>query len=348
MKGIILVGGEGTRLRPLTLTHPKPLIPFGNKPIVKHQIEALVSVGVSEVILAVGYMHEIMKSELEQYSKNIGIKITYSKESIPMGTAGPLSLLRSILEKEEEPFFVLNSDIICSFPFKQIYRCHMKRKSAGTILVTKVQDPSKYGVVLSSPEGVVTQFVEKPSSYVGDMINAGIYLFNREILKYIESRPMSIEKEVLPLMAERQELGMFPLSGYWMDIGQPKDYLLGHSLFLLETQSAFLIDPTAKVSERAQIKSNTVIGPGVRVEEEAEVEGSIILAGAHIKRGAIVINSIVGWKAKVGEWARIEDYSVIGAGAEVQERICISQGKVLPGSYVSAHIPISSLAPIFN
>lgn len=209
MKALILVGGFGTRLRPLTLTVPKPIVEFANQGMMVHQLEALVRVGVKEVILAVNYQPQLMSSYLEKYEKQFNIKITYSRETEPLGTAGPLALARSMLlegAKPDEPFFVLNSDVICDFPFAEVLAFHKAHGKEGTIMVTKVEEPSKYGVVVSKPSGEIERFVEKPKEYVGNRINAGIYIFNRQILDRIELRPTSIEKEIFPAMCAQAQL----------------------------------------------------------------------------------------------------------------------------------------------
>jgi len=187
MKALILVGGFGTRLRPLTLTVPKPIVEFCNKAMILHQIEALVKAGVTEVVLAVNYRPELMSAKLKKYEEVYGIKITYSQEETPLGTAGPLALAREILEGDKgEPFFVLNSDITCEYPLKELLAFHKAHGKEGTIMVTKVEEPSKYGVVVSKPTGEIERFVEKPQVFVGNKINAGIYIFNPSILNRIE------------------------------------------------------------------------------------------------------------------------------------------------------------------
>ena len=246
-----MVGGFGTRLRPLTLTVPKPIVEFCNKAMILHQIEALVKAGVTEVVLAVNYRPELMSAKLKKYEEVYGIKITYSQEETPLGTAGPLALAREILEGDKgEPFFVLNSDITCEYPLKELLAFHKAHGKEGTIMVTKVEEPSKYGVVVSKPTGEIERFVEKPQVFVGNKINAGIYIFNPSILNRIEVisspspqtycpnqqpfqlQPTSIETEIFPEMAKKGELYAMELPGFWMDVGQPPDFLKGMCLYL--------------------------------------------------------------------------------------------------------------------
>jgi len=196
-----------------------------------HQIEALVKVGVTDVILAVSYQSDVMASYLGEKAKELGINIIISKEDEPLGTAGPLSLAREHLYGPD-PFFVLNSDVSCEYPFQELLEFHMAHGKEGTIFVTQVKDPSKYGVVVAKDNGCISRFVEKPKEFVGDKINAGMYVFNKEILDRIKPVPTSIEREIFPAMAEEGNLYRYVLPGFWMDIGQPPDYLKGQVMYL--------------------------------------------------------------------------------------------------------------------
>lgn len=233
MKALILVGGYGTRLRPLTLSRPKPLVEFANKPMLIHQIEALVDAGVSEIVLAVSYRAQQMEKELTQRAESLGVNLIFSEENEPLGTAGPLALAKDILATSLEPFYVLNSDIICDFPFKELYAFHKNHGREGTIVVTKVDEPSKYGVVVYGEQGKIVKFIEKPQDFVSNKINAGMYILNPSVLSKIQLKPTSIEKEVFPNMAKDGELFAFELQGFWMDVGQPKDFLTGEILIKL-------------------------------------------------------------------------------------------------------------------
>lgn len=176
-RALILVGGYGTRLRPLTLSRPKPLVEFSNKPILMHQIEALVEAGVKQVILAVSYRAEQMENELKEEACKLGVELIFSHETEPLGTAGPLALARDLLTNSNDPFFVLNSDIICEFPFRDLLAFHRSHGQEGTIVVTKVEEPSKYGVVLYNESGCIKDFIEKPQEFISNKINAGLFIF---------------------------------------------------------------------------------------------------------------------------------------------------------------------------
>jgi len=352
MKAIVLVGGYGTRLRPLTLSVPKPLVEFCNKTMTQHQIEALVEAGVKEVILAVSYQPQAMVDKMKEYEKKYGIKIILAKEAEPLGTAGPLAFSRQLLEGTE-PFFMLNSDVICKFDLIGLLAFHKKHGKEGTITVTKVDEPSKYGVVVSTESGEIQKFVEKPQVFVGNKINAGIYIFNPSILKRIELKPTSIEKEIFPKMADDKQLYSFELQGFWMDVGQPKDYLLAVSLYLthlksvipantspqnwggvLKTGKGFkgnvLVDETAKIGEGCEIGPNVVIGPHCIVEDGVRLKNSVLLEGSKVKCYSWVDQTIIGWNSTVGRWVRIEKLSVLGEDVQIEDELYINGAKVLP------------------
>lgn len=281
MRALILVGGYGTRLRPLTLSRPKPLVEFANKAILLHQIEALVEAGVREVILAVSYRAEQMELELSAEANKLGVTLIFSHETEPLGTAGPIALASEHLKRSPDPFFVLNSDIICEFPFKELAQFHRSHGKEGTIVVTKVEEPSKYGVVVYKENGCIQNFIEKPKEFISNKINAGLYILNPSVINRIELRPTSIEKEVFPGMAADGQLYAFELQGFWMDVGQPKDFLTGMCLYLKSLREKapeklykgqgvvgnVLVDPTAKIGQGCQIGPNVTIGPGAIIED---------------------------------------------------------------------------------
>ncbi|KAJ3071991.1 mannose-1-phosphate guanyltransferase [Podochytrium sp. JEL0797] len=353
MKALILVGGFGTRLRPLTITTPKPLVEFGNKPMIVHQIEALVKAGVKDIVLAVSYRPEIMVKAMEKYEKELGIKIHFSVESEPLGTAGPLALAASVLEKDNSPFFVLNSDVICDFPFESLLAFHTAHGGEGTIMVTKVDDPSKYGVVVNAVgSSVIDRFVEKPTEYISNKINAGIYIFNPSVLKRIEARPMSIEKEVFPLMADDSQIHSMELPGFWMDVGQPKDFLTGTGLWLSSVAKKnpamlatgphivghVLMDPTAKIGEGCKIGPNVVLGPGVVIGDGVRMSRSVVLADSVVRSHAWVQSTIVGWNNTIGRWSRLENVCVLGDDVHISDEIYMNGARVLPHKSVNYNV----------
>jgi len=352
MKALILVGGFGTRLRPLTLSVPKPIVEFANKPSIIHQIEALVKIGVNEVILAVNYQPDLMSACMSTWEKKLGVKITYSQETTPLGTAGPLALAKDLLS-DGEPFFVLNSDIICPFPFDELLKFHKKHGREGTIVVTKVDEPSKYGVVVATDEGKIQRFVEKPKEYVGNKINAGIYIFNPQVLDRIELRPTSIEKEVFPVMAEQGELYSMTLNGFWMDVGQPKDFLLGTGLYLAHVdrtnpsmlasgpgfQGPVLVDPSAKIGKNCKLGPNVVIGPNCVIGDGVRLKDTVLLEGVRVGDHSWISQSIVGWKSSIGKWVRMQNVSVLGQDVGVADELFVNGGQILPHKSISESVP---------
>lgn len=355
MKGLILVGGYGTRLRPLTLTLPKPLVEFGNRPMIYHQIEALAAAGVTDIVLAVNYRPEVMVSTLKQYEEMFGVSITFSVEEEPLGTAGPLKLAEKVLTKDDSPFFVLNSDVICDYPFEELAAFHKKHGGEATIVATKVDEPSKYGVIVHdrNVENLIDRFVEKPVEFVGNRINAGLYILNPSVIDLIEMKPTSIEKEVFPVLVEHKQLYSFDLEGYWMDVGQPKDFLSGTVLYLnsLSKKSPeklssepfvhggnVLIDPTAKIHPNALIGPNVTIGPNVVIGEGARIQRSVLLANSEVKAHAWVKSTIVGWNSRIGKWARTEGVTVLGDDVEIKNEIYVNGAKVLPHKSISANV----------
>ncbi|KAJ0525540.1 putative nucleotidyltransferase [Helianthus annuus] len=354
MKALILVGGFGTRLRPLTLSFPKPLVDFANKPMILYQIEALKATGVTEVVLAISYQPEVMLNFLKDFESKLGIKITCSQETEPLGTAGPLALARDILaDKSGEPFFVLNSDVISEYPLKEMIAFHKSHGGEASMLVTKVDEPSKYGVVVTEEStGKVERYVEKPKIYVGNKINAGIYLLNPSVLDRIELKPTSIEKEIFPKIVSENQLYAMVLPGYWMDIGQPKDYITGLRLYLdslrMKSPSKLasgahiignvLIDESAEISDGCLIGPDVAIGPGCVIESGVRLSQCTIMRGVCIKEHACISSSIIGWHSTVGRWARIENMTILGEDVHVCDEIYSNGGVVLPHKEIKASI----------
>lgn len=349
MKALILVGGYGTRLRPLTLSVPKPLVDFCNKPMILHQLEALSAIGVTEVVLAVNYQPEQMRIFLQHKSKQLGMKISISQEDEPLGTAGPIKLAEALLN-DGEPFFVLNSDVCCAYPFQDMIEFQRRTGAQGVLLATPVEDPSKFGVILYDDMGKIESFVEKPQQFISRFINAGIYYLTPQVFDRIPLQPTSIEKDVFPQMASDGLLYVMELKGFWADVGQPKDYLAGQRMRLeayssnsegevtLSKSNAVvgnvLVHPSARVADTACVGPDVVIGPDCVVEAGARVKGSTILAGACIGQHGYVANSIIGWESHIGDWVRIEENCVLGKDVTVKDEMHLHSSIVLPNKTV--------------
>jgi mannose-1-phosphate guanylyltransferase len=292
-----------------------------------------------------------------QFSEQYGVNIECSVESEPLGTAGPLKLAEKILAKDDTPFFVLNSDVTCDYPFKQLAEFHKSHGNEGTIIVTKVEEPSKYGVVVHEPghDTRIDRFVEKPIEFVGNRINAGIYMLNPSVLDRIELRPTSIEQETFPAMCKDGQLHSFDLEGFWMDVGQPKDFLAGTCLYLTSLAKKgskelapnsepfvyggnVLVHPSAKIGSTCRIGPNVTIGPDVVIGDGVRLQRSVLLKGSKVKDHAWVKSSIIGWDSVVGRWARLENVTVLGNDVTIGDEIYVNGGSILPHKSITAHI----------
>jgi len=257
---------------------------------------------------------------------------------------------------------VLNSDVICDYPFQQLLDFHNAHGNEGTIIVTKVEEPSKYGVVVHKPghESRIDRFVEKPIEFVGNRINAGLYILNPSVLSRIELRPTSIEQETFPEMCKAGELHSFDLDGFWMDVGQPKDFIAGTCLYLSSLTAKkskllapttepyvhsgnVLIDPSARIGKNCKIGPNVSIGPNVVIGDGVRLQRCVILSNVKVKEHAWIKSSIVGWNSTVGRWARLENITVLGDDVTVGDEIYVNGGSVLPHKSIKQNVDTPSI-----
>lgn len=334
-KAIILSGGWGTRLRPLTCTIPKTLIPICNKPVMERQLLLLKAAGVNEIVLAVSVMADVIKDYFREGEK-LGIKISYTNESFPAGTAGAIKLAESFLK--DESFFMLNGDVIINFDFSKMLQSHNKSKAFGTIASKVVEDPSRYGVIIANHNtNKIEKFLEKeeytpPTTGPIPMpINSGVYLLEPEIFSYIPSnKKVSIEREVFPKIAEEHEVYHYPIEGIWKDIGKPFDLLQGNiSLMneliqnLREKHKSIIdysvqINPTSKIIHpcvigvKTIIRQNCIIGPNaiigdnVFIDKNTAIKDSILYNEAYISKNVEIEKSIVSDNCAIGENAHLK------------------------------------------
>ena len=330
MKAVILVGGYGTRLYPFTFSLPKPIIELANKPMLCHQIEALKLVGCDEVILAVSYKSEIMVEFAKTWQKYLDITITISRETSPLGTAGPLSLIANKLH-ESEYFFVLNSDVICTYPLKQMAKFHETTHAEATVLLTEVEEPSRYGVAILDDHKKITKFVEKPTHFVGNKINAGIYLMNRTVLKKIQpvSESLSFETDIFPEISRENGLYGFEDSGFWMDIGKPVDFLKGSELYLHSIRKKNIVAKNVEIGENCHIGNNVSVGANCIIGNNVVLENCIVMNGTQIGNSCIVKNSIVGWSCVIGNDTVIEN-TLLGEDVTVNDKLALEHIIVMP------------------
>lgn len=289
---VILSGGRGTRLAPLTDVLPKPVLPFMSQPMVSYAIRALVKAGVKHVIMAVAYRADDMVEPIEKLASELQIQISFSREENSLGTAGPLILLKGQLSKLTSAFYVINADIMADYPFEELLQKHYKTGAVATIVTTAVEDPSRFGVVkVDRVSSMVLGFFEKPATYVGNGINAGLYLFNPSVFNYLPKTPRqySMETGLFPILAKEQQLYALEMTGRWMDIGTWADYLRATNIWHPDNSDVWK-EEGAKVSPQASLQ-NCVVLAGARIDAEAQVQYAIVGWDAHIGPGESVVGT---------------------------------------------------------
>jgi NDP-sugar pyrophosphorylase family protein len=359
MKAVVLVGGEGTRLRPLTYTTPKSLLPIANQPFLERQLAWLETHGVDEVVLSLGYLPDAFKHHFpdDRYG---GVRLSYVVEGKPLGTAGGI---RFAAEGIDDRFVVCNGDVLTDFDLAAMIRFHETSGAQATIALTQVDDPSAFGVVPTRPDGEVVGFIEKPPRDLAptNWINAGIYVLEPTLLGRIPARVnVSIERETFPRMVEtRGSLFAFRGEGYWLDMGTPEKYLQAHADALaghlgpepapgavegperIWRQGEAGIDPDAGlrapvlIGAEARIAAgatvaDSVVGPGVHIGAGARVERSVLLAGSEVGELAVVTDSVLGPEAILKPEAALTDLTLVGAGMCIAAGTRISRGRVPP------------------
>ena len=356
MKALVLAGGFGTRLRPLSCTRPKLLLPVANQPVIDWTLRSLAEHGVDTVVLAVNYMAEAMVRYLGPTKFNLGI--LYSREERPLGTGGPIRKAESFL-RDGDPFFVLNGDVISDIDYSRLLEFHEEAGGLATIALYEVPDPSRYGAVELDGKGRVRRFVEKPrpGEAPSNLVNAGIYVLDPKVIDYIpEGRAVSTETEVFPRLAKEGQLYGFEFRGLWVDIGVPEDYLRANAL-LLERENGVKIgegvevDPSAEIlppsiiGEGVKIGGRSVIGPNCAVADHVEigvgcrVENSIIFSGAVIGDFTSVKGAIIGENAMLERWVKIEEGAIIGDHATICDEVTLTRGvSVCPSKRVEESI----------
>jgi mannose-1-phosphate guanylyltransferase len=351
---VILVGGQGTRLRPLTSTVPKPVVRLVDRPFISFMLEWLHGHGIDDVIMSCGFLAESVRSVLGDGS-NLGIRLRFVEEPEPLGTAGALKLAEPMLD---ERFLMLNGDVLTDIDLSAQIAQHLDSGARATLSLVPVEDPSAYGVVVLEEDRSVRDFVEKPSpdKIDSNLISAGAYVLEREILELIPpARKVSIEREVWPRLIGDGLYG-FPSESYWLDIGTPERYLQGTFDILegnVETPvRERLGGDWLAIAEGVELQGRVippaVIERGVRIGEGARVGGLVVLAedvsiGAH----STVERAVVLEGAQIGEHCELRD-CIVAAGARVGANSKITGGAMLgEGVSVGAHNVITRGARIF-
>jgi mannose-1-phosphate guanylyltransferase len=354
MKALILAGGFGTRLRPISCTRPKTLFPIVNKPLLEGIFERLAKNSIKEVIMAVNGLTKfyIEKQRIQEY----GLEITYSIDppKKPLGTAGPIKNVENLIGKSDS-FLVLNGDIFADINYKEIIKIHKEKQALGTIALYKVKDPTRYGSVEISDNNQITQFIEKPKKGMAptNLINAGIYVLDPAVFQYIEKdKAVSMEREVFPILVEQKKLYGYNMQGLWMDIGKPAGYLQANKI-LLETSNKKIkykkknsviknpvsIDNDVKIGSKTIIGPFTVIGKNVSVGDGVEIIESVVFPDVEIQDYTKIMGAIIGEGVIIGKNVRINKGCIIGDYAKIRDNLTIHEGAaVCPGKELTENI----------
>jgi mannose-1-phosphate guanylyltransferase len=316
VKAVVLVGGFGTRLRPLTLTTPKNLLPVGHVPMVERVVGHLAEHGVTEAVLSMGYKPDTF---YEAYPDGTcaGVQLRYAVEDEPLDTAGAIRFAAGEADISER-FVVVNGDILTDLDVTRLIRFHDASGAEATIALHTVEDPSRFGVVVTDVAGQVEAFIEKPPAdeAPSNAINAGTYVLEPSVLGRIPvGRKVSVERETFPALVADGTLYALDGGAYWVDAGTPETYVQAN-LDLL-TDGASDVHPGAAIAETAHVE-RSVVGAGATVAEDATLTEAIVLAGATVGAGARVHRSVVGPGASVGPGAELLDLTVVGADVAVE------------------------------
>ncbi len=355
MKAVVLVGGEGTRLRPLTLSTPKTLLPVAGRPVIERVVEHLAEHGVDEVVLSLGYKPDALLAAYPD-GRCGPVKLHYAIESTPLDTAGAIAFAAREAGVGDETFVVVNGDVLTEIDVSALLEFHRQRDGMASIALTPVEDPSRFGVVAVDARGRVEAFVEKPpaAEAPSNMINAGIYVLEPEFLDRVPGgRRVSVEREIFPALVEARLLYALGSDALWTDMGTPEKYLEANLAWALRERCltgaplgpgpdglAAMAVRTARgrpgpyeglagAHPDATI-SNSFLHPDVRVEEGASVRDAVVLEGGYVRAGATVRRSVLGPNVVVGLGAVVDELSVLGDGWEV------AAGAVLSGARLPA------------
>ncbi|MEU1077596.1 MULTISPECIES: NDP-sugar synthase [unclassified Streptomyces] len=350
-EAILLVGGKGTRLRPLTVHTPKPMIPAAGVPFLTHQLARARAAGVEHIVLATSYLAEVFEPYFGDGSA-LGLHLEYVTEVEPLGTGGAIRNVASRLRSgPDEPVLIFNGDILTGLDIGALVETHSSSGADVSLHLTRVADPRAFGLVPTDADGRVQAFLEKPQTpeeIVTDQINAGAYVFRRSVIDAIPAgRPVSVERETFPgLLAAGAHLQGMVDSTYWLDLGTPQAFIRGSADLVLGRAPSpavpgrcgdRLVLPGASVAPDAKLTGGTVVGERAVIGAGARVTGSTILADAVVEPGAVLKDSLVGAGAVVGERCVLTD-TVIGDGAhvgpdnELRDGVRVWCGARIPGA----------------
>lgn len=357
MKAVMLAGGRGTRLRPLTDRTPKQLLPIAGLPMMERVLSHLAGHGITHVVLSLGHQPEAFLEHLPD-ARCGGVELSYAVEPEPLDTGGGIAYAARVAQLDST-FLVVNGDVLTNLDISALVRAHHRFGTLGTLAVARVEDPSRFGVVVVDENGRVERFVEKPppGTAPGNLINAGTYVLEPEVLEEIpQDRSVSVERAVFPSLSARSALSAAESDAYSLDCGKPESFLQGTFDVLCgrlphcrvpgrEVEPGIWLAPEASIRgavtapalvehgatlEPGSVVHGAAIGPAVRVGASALVYGSVLLAGTSVGARATVKGSIVGSGAEIGAGARLLSGSVVAAGA------VIPAGTVVDGRWESS------------
>ncbi|MDY6808314.1 NTP transferase domain-containing protein [Gordonia sp. HNM0687] len=339
VQAVVLVGGKGTRLRPLTLSAPKPMLPTAGVPFLTHLLSRIREAGIVDVVLGTSFQAHVFAEYYGDGSK-LGLNLTYVTETEPLGTGGAI---RNVLgELTADTILVFNGDVLGGTDVREVLATHRRSGADVTMHLVSVSDPRAFGCVPTDETGRVTDFLEKTQDPPTDQINAGTYVFRRSVIEEIEAgRPVSVEREVFPkLLADGRHIQAHADHAYWRDMGTPEDFVRGSadlvrgiapSPALGDRRGESLVHEGAGVGPGAVLIGGTVVGRGAEIGPRARLDGAVIFDGAVVEAGAVVERSIIGFGARLGPRALVRD-TVIGDGADVGARCELLRGaRVWPG-----------------
>ncbi|MER8162749.1 NDP-sugar synthase [Streptomyces sp. NPDC094472] len=352
-EAILLVGGKGTRLRPMTVHTPKPMVPAAGVPFLTHQLARARAAGVEHIVLATSYLAEVFEPYFGDGSA-LGLHLEYVTEEEPLGTGGAIRNVASRLRSgPDDPVLIFNGDILTGLDIRALVDNHRTTGADVSLHLTRVPDPRAYGLVPTDEQGRVTAFLEKPQTpeeIVTDQINAGAYVFNRAVIDTIPAdRPVSVERETFPgLLAAGAHLQGMVDSTYWLDLGTPQAFVRGSADLVLGRAPSpavpgrcgdRLVLDSASVAGDAKLTGGTVIGPQARVGAGARIDGSTVLEGAVVEEGAQVRDSLVGAGARIGartvlQGAVVGDGALVGPDNELRDGVRVWCGADIPAGAV--------------
>jgi len=336
---VVLVGGKGTRLRPLTLGLPKPMLPTAGLPFLTHLLSRIAAAGIEHVVLGTSYKAAVFENEFGDGSK-LGLQIDYVFEDEPLGTGGGIANVAPKLRYDTAVVF--NGDVLSGLDLGALLEFHYSNDADVTLHLVRVADPRAFGCVPTNADGQVTAFLEKTQDPPTDQINAGCYVFDRAIIDRIpRGREVSVEREVFPsLLSDGVKMCGYVDATYWRDMGTPEDFVRGSadlvrgiapSPALGDRRGESLVHDGASVAPGALLIGGTVVGRGAEIGPGARLDGAVIFDGAKVEAGSVIERSIIGSGARIGPRALIRD-GVIGDGADIGARCELLRGaRVWPG-----------------